>query len=65
MPKLSIVIPVFNEEAVIGEVLNELISVVQGKDWEIIVVDDGSLDNSAAIILQFSVRLIRNPVNKG
>ena len=65
MPNLSIVIPVYNEEAVIGEVLKELISIAQGKDWEIIVVDDGSLDNSADIVLQFNVKLMRNPVNKG
>jgi len=65
MPNLSIVIPVYNEEAVIGEVLKELISVARGKDWEIIVVDDGSPDNSANVISRFNVRLLRNPVNKG
>jgi glycosyltransferase involved in cell wall biosynthesis len=65
MPNLSIVIPVYNEEAVIGEVLKELIPVAQGKEWEIIVVDDGSPDNSSSVISQFNVKLLRNPVNKG
>ncbi len=65
MPNLSIIIPVYNEEAVIGEVLKELIAIAQGKDWEIIVVDDGSPDNSASVISQFNVKLLRNPINKG
>jgi glycosyltransferase involved in cell wall biosynthesis len=65
IPSLSIIIPVYNEEAVIGGVLEELISISQGKNWEIIVVDDGSPDNSANIISTFKVRLLRHPINKG
>lgn len=62
---LSIVIPVFNEEGVISEVLQELLQFAQGKDWEIIVVDDGSTDKTAEKIAFFDVKLIRNLSNKG
>ena len=65
IPNLSIVIPVYNEEAAIGGVLQELTSIAQEKNWEIIVVDDGSPDNSINIISTFPVRLLRHPVNKG
>lgn len=65
IPNLSIVIPVYNEAEVIGEVLQELIFIGRGKNWEIIVVDDASLDNSLEVISQFEVVLLRNSVNKG
>lgn len=41
---LSIVVPAYNEESGIGSVVNEL--VMQFKDAEIIVIDDGSTDNT-------------------
>lgn len=49
---ISIVIPVFNEELTIGDVLQRLVAVMQktGFDYEIIVVDDCSTDRS----LEFS-----------
>ena len=45
--KLSIIIPVFNEEKTIEGVLSQMASLDIG-DWEkeIIVVDDGSKDSS-------------------
>ena len=55
--KLSVVIPVFNEEAVIGithdilsRILGELVEKHLLDDYEIIFVDDGSQDNSFAIL---------------
>jgi len=50
---LSIVIPCFNEEAVIGETINRLIALcdrLNDCDVELIFVDDGSRDNTRAII---------------
>ncbi|MBL7197449.1 MAG: glycosyltransferase family 2 protein [Candidatus Omnitrophica bacterium] len=44
--KLSIIIPVFNEESTIGEVLRKVKSVKINIDKEIIVVDDGSTDRT-------------------
>jgi glycosyltransferase involved in cell wall biosynthesis len=63
-PTISCVICAFNEAGKIGEVLNA----VRGDPLvlEIIVVDDGSTDGTAAVVSQFSdVRLISYPVNRG
>ncbi len=46
--QLSIVIPVFNEEENIAPLYNDIIKAVSGKydDFEIIFIDDGSIDGS-------------------
>lgn len=47
--KLSIIIPVYNEEKTIAEIIKKVASVkVQNVDKEIIVVDDGSSDATAS-----------------
>lgn len=47
--KLSVIIPVFNEEKTIREVIKRVASVkIHGVDIEIIVVDDGSTDGTSA-----------------
>jgi len=63
----SIIIPVYNEEAALGGVLSILCAEPKLYDAEIIVVDDGSVDTSAAIAEQFSerVRLVRHGRNMG
>ena len=63
--KLSVVIPVYNEEKAIGTVLYELIEVLEGQAYEIIVVDDGSTDNTAKIVQEKQVKLIQHPQNMG
>lgn len=55
MVKLSVVVPVYNVEKYIGEMIDSLISQTL-KDLEIILVDDGSPDNSGAICDQYAVR---------
>jgi len=51
-PNYSIVIPVYNEEEVVGSLLNELRSfaLTWRNDYELLVVDDGSSDRTAEII---------------
>jgi glycosyltransferase involved in cell wall biosynthesis len=68
----SIVIPAFNESARIGATLADVIRSIQANDWkaEIIVVDDGSTDNTAAIVRSFAdrhpfVHLLSNESNCG
>jgi glycosyltransferase involved in cell wall biosynthesis len=66
MTSVSVVIPTFNRAQ---KVLRAASSVLYQKytDYEIIVVDDGSTDDSTRILGQFSgrIRLIRHPVNRG
>jgi glycosyltransferase involved in cell wall biosynthesis len=47
---LSIVIPVLNEAENISPILNRIRKSLSGFNWELIFVDDGSTDNSPAII---------------
>lgn len=54
--KLSVVIPVYNEESTIAEVIRRVIAVnLEGLQKEIVVVNDGSTDNSREIINQASL----------
>ena len=54
--RLSVVIPIYNEEEVLPELLRRLGAVLDGVDGdhEIILVDDGSRDRSVAIIEEAS-----------
>ncbi|MBR5677324.1 MAG: glycosyltransferase family 2 protein [Paludibacteraceae bacterium] len=49
---LSVVVPIYNDQEVISELLRRLTAVVETltKEYEIILVDDGSRDNSWAIM---------------
>tara|TARA_B100000315_G_C14558531_1_gene579366 strand:+ start:1205 stop:2152 length:948 start_codon:yes stop_codon:yes gene_type:complete len=55
--KASIVIPVYNAENTIGATLKAL-KLQTEKDFEVIVVDDGSIDKTKEIVSKHSVRLI-------
>jgi dolichyl-phosphate beta-glucosyltransferase len=68
----SIIIPAYNESARLGPALIEVLDCIKQRNWnaELIVVDDGSRDNTAAIVESFArqhphVRLIRNERNRG
>jgi glycosyltransferase involved in cell wall biosynthesis len=68
-PQLSIIVPAFNEEKTILNVL-EALEKALSLPHEVIVVDDGSADGTAAIVEKYaakhsSVRLIRQPQNRG
>ena len=68
--RVSIVIPVFNEEANLRELVDRVAAAMQpsGADFELILVDDGSGDGSAAVLDELAVdrpwlnplKLIRN-----
>jgi GT2 family glycosyltransferase len=51
-PKVSIIIPCYNGEPFISETL-ESVQMQTFRDWEAIVVNDGSTDNSAKVIGEF------------
>jgi dolichyl-phosphate beta-glucosyltransferase len=71
-PIYSIIIPAYNETARIGNALVEVLRCIHERNWpaELLVVDDGSADDTAAIVRRFAaassyVRLIQNGVNRG
>lgn len=66
MPRVSIIIPAFNAVATIHETLDSVLQQTV-RDIEIIVVDDGSTDATAAAVMPYlgaSVTLVQQP-NKG
>jgi dolichyl-phosphate beta-glucosyltransferase len=70
--RYSIVIPAYNESRRIEPTLKKTLAYVaeQGWDAEVIIVNDGSRDNTAAIVRRHAeqnpaLRLIENPGNRG
>ncbi len=70
--KLSIIIPAYNEEATIAEVVDRVCAVeLPGLEKEIIISDDGSEDETAAIIATIEqrypdlVKAYTSPINLG
>ena len=71
-PNYSIVIPAYNESARLGATLEKVLSFVHAQRWdaEVIVVNDGSRDNTAEIARAFAakdpcLRVVENPGNRG
>lgn len=56
LPQVTIVVPVYNGEDYIEETLNSLLQ-QDYKNVEIIVVDDGSSDGTATILMKYADRL--------
>ncbi|MBR4559004.1 MAG: glycosyltransferase [Fibrobacter sp.] len=55
MPKISIVIPVYNSARYLRECLDSILS-QSFSDWEVVAVDDGSSDESPAILDDYAAR---------
>ncbi len=66
MPKISVIIPCFNGGKFLRRCLNSVIGQLPPEELEVIVIDDCSKDDSAAVAAEFpAVRLIRHQVNQG
>lgn len=61
--RVLVVMPAYNEEASIGQVLAEVLETLPEAD--VLVVDDGSTDRTRAIARTFPVRLATHPFNVG
>jgi len=55
LPLISIIIPTFNRAHLIGETLDSIIAQTY-TNWECIVVDDGSTDNTSVIAKEYLAR---------
>ena len=51
--RLSIILPTYNEEKNIIGLIDEIINLIKKRDYEIIVVDDGSTDGSYEYIKSY------------
>lgn len=69
-PTLSVVLPVYNEEAVLGRSIERLLDTLREWKSELLVVDDGSRDGSADVACRWAesdarVRLVQLKRNQG
>ncbi len=71
-PRYSIVVPAYNERNRIGATLKQILDHLRAQQWnaEVVVVDDGSRDETLEILTRFShehpqVRVLQNPGNRG
>ena len=66
MKMISVVIPAYNEEKTLKKTIEEIKKVFKKtKDYEIIVVDDCSSDNTKEVAMKCGVKVISNPNNMG
>lgn len=72
LPGVTIVIPAYNESTRLGRTLDRILEFAYREAWpaEIIVVDDGSTDQTAELVQAYAernptVRLLSNPGNRG
>jgi len=57
--KYSVIIPVYNAEAIIARTLEALLAQECGEPFEVITVDDGSTDYTAEILAKYPIKLLR------
>lgn len=71
-PFISVILPCYNEEAILANTLKILINYLENKEskysWEILIINDGSKDKTGLIADEFSdkskdIRVIHHPVN--
>jgi glycosyltransferase involved in cell wall biosynthesis len=63
MPECTIIIPAYNEEEGISSVIKGLNSMPE--NYEILVIDDGSTDNTFRLACDAGASVIRHPYNRG
>ncbi len=62
-PEVSVVIPAYNEAEAIGTTIQEIKRLYP--EFEVVVVDDGSTDNTARIARESGARVVQHPYNIG
>lgn len=67
MPKISVVMPAYNAEKYIGEAIESILNQTF-KDFEFIIINDGSVDHTKEIIQKYNdsrIVLLENDKNRG
>lgn len=67
MPKVSVIIPTYNRACLLSDAINSVLSQTY-QDFEIIIVDDFSIDDTKEVVEKFNdkrIRYIRHQKNKG
>ena len=64
---VTIIIPAYNEEKTISDVISEIISIMDTMQvgYEIIVIDDGSTDKTRLIASNYKATILTNEKNRG
>jgi glycosyltransferase involved in cell wall biosynthesis len=72
IPKLSVFLPAYNEENIIGNTVEKVSDVLSkvAKEWELLVINDGSSDKTGEVIEKMAdkdsrIKVINHPQNKG
>ena len=67
--ELSVVVPIYNEAASLPAVLTELVQYCHDRKWKLILVNDGSSDNTPAVLKDYEevpdIKIIHHKVNRG
>ena len=63
-PVISVVVPAYNEERTIGDVICSVMESLR-MPFEIIVIDDGSTDNTGRAASRYKVKVLSNGKNRG
>ena len=64
-PHLTIIMPVYNEGRTLRDAVDTLLKTDVGATYEVIIVDDGSVDGAVDEISETDVRVIRHDRNRG
>jgi glycosyltransferase involved in cell wall biosynthesis len=60
-PSIYVVVPSFNEATVLATTIRSLVDL----GYSVVVVDDGSSDNTVDVMRHFAVHYLRHPINLG
>lgn len=67
MPKASVILPTYNRAPFIGRAIQSVLNQTY-KDFELIIVDDGSIDDTEKVVKSFSdgrIYYVKHEINKG
>jgi glycosyltransferase involved in cell wall biosynthesis len=62
-PSIWVIIPAYNEGRILGETIRGLLE--YNASYQLVVVDDGSTDNTSGVAREFAVHLLVHPMNLG